>query len=300
MGSSKTTKSYLMFITSMLIFGTIGLFRKYISLPSGSLACTRGLLGGIFLLIFVAVKKHKLQRLKTKQILLLAITGGIMGLNWIALFESYNYTAVSTATMCYYMQPTIVILVSPIFFRERLTLKNALCALVAIIGMVFISGIADGGAISAEDTTGILLGLGAAVLYAAVIVLNKKVPVDDAYGKTVIQLFAAGIILLPYVFLTENPFAVRLDITSAVIVFIVGIFHTCIAYVLYFGSMKDLKSQSIAVLGYIDPVFALLLSALALGEKLTLLGVIGSILIIGSAVISEINLGSLKNKIAAK
>lgn len=282
-------KSYMMLISSMLIFGTIGIFRKYIPLSSGMIAFFRGLLGSAFLLIFFAAKGHKAQRIEKKKLLMLTVTGAILGLNWILLFEAYNYTSVATATMCYYMQPTIVILLSPITFQERITIKKGFCAIASIIGMVFVSGMMDNAGINAQDITGILCGLGAAVFYSLVVIMNKKVQIKDVYEKTIIQLASSAIILIPYLLLTENWSAIALDTMAVVMVLIIGIVHTGIAYALYFGSMKDLKAQSIAVLSYIDPVFALLLSAGVLHEKLSVFGVAGAVLILGSALISEIN-----------
>ena len=282
-------KSYMMLISSMLIFGTIGIFRKYIPLSSGMIAFFRGLLGSAFLFIFFAVKGHKTHRIEKKKLLMRTVTGAILGLNWILLFEAYNYTSVATATMCYYMQPTIVILLSPITFQERITIKKGFCAIASIIGMVFVSGMMDNAGINAQDITGILCGLGAAVFYSLVVIMNKKVQIKDVYEKTIIQLASSAIILIPYLLLTENWSAIALDTMAVVMVLIIGIVHTGIAYALYFGSMKDLKAQSIAVLSYIDPVFALLLSAGVLHEKLSVFGVAGAVLILGSALISEIN-----------
>lgn len=285
----KNVKSYLMIISAMLIFGTIGIFRRYIPLSSGMLAFTRGLLGSALLILFLFAKGHKWHRIEKKSQLLLAVTGIVIGLNWILLFEAYNYTTVSTATMCYYMQPTIVILLSPILLHERITPKKLICAITAIIGMVCVSGVAEKGGIGAQDTIGILCGLGAAALYATVIILNKKIQIEDAYEKTIIQLISATIILIPYLFLTEDWAAIQLNKLAILMVLVVGIVHTGIAYALYFGSMKELKAQSIAVLSYIDPVFALLLSAAVLHERLSVFGVVGAVLIIGSALVSEFN-----------
>ena len=125
--------------------------------------------------------------------------------------------------------------------------------------------------------------------------MNKKVQVEDAYAKTIIQLASAAIILIPYLLITEDFSAISLNGLAIVMVLIVGIVHTGIAYAMYFGSMKDLKAQTVAVLSYIDPVFALLLSALVLHEKLTLFGIIGAVLVIGSALVSETDTGR-KNK----
>lgn len=287
--SSNSSKSYVMIISSMLIFGTIGIFRRYIPISSGLLAFSRGLLGGMFLLLFVLARGRKLGHIERKKLLLLAVTGAVMGMNWICLFEAYNYTAVSTATMCYYMQPTIVILLSPLVFREKITLKKLLCAIAAVVGMVFVSGMMEGEGVQAQDVKGILYGLAAAALYASVVIMNKKVQVDDDYEKTIIQLISAAVILIPYLLLTENWSDISLNTSAIVMVIIVGIVHTAVAYALYFGSMRGLKAQSVAVLSYIDPVFALLLSAIVLGEKLSAFGIFGAVLVIGSAVISEIS-----------
>lgn len=281
-------KSYLAIISAMLIFGTLGIFRRYIPLSSAMLALFRGLLGSAFLLILVFAKGGRLQKLTGRTLLLLAVTGAIMGLNWMLLFEAYNYTSVATATMCYYMQPTIVILLSPLVFRERLTPKKLFCAVAAIIGMVFVSGILSGNGFQTQDIKGILFGLGAAALYSAVVILNKKVVVEDVYEKSIIQLAAAAVILIPYLLLTEDISQIELTGTAVGMVLLVGIVHTGIAYALYFGSMKNLKAQSIAVMSYIDPVFALFLSAIVLHEKMSVFGMVGAILIIGSAIVSEV------------
>lgn len=286
---NKNMKSYLMFISSMLIFGTVGIFRKYIPLSSGMIAFFRGLLGSAFLLILFVVKGHKTNKIEKKELFWLIVTGAVLGLNWMLLFEAYHYTSVAIATMCYYMQPTIVILLSPIVFKEQITIKKLFCAIAAIIGMVFVSGMMDNAGISAQDLTGILCGLGAAVFYSLVIILNKKVQIQDVYEKTIIQLISSAMILIPYLLLTENWSGITLDTTAVIMVLTIGMVHTGIAYALYFGSMKDLKAQSIAVLSYIDPVFALLLSASVLHEKISLPGIIGALLIIGSALVSEIS-----------
>ncbi len=285
----KNGRAYLMLISSMLIFGTIGIFRKYISLSSGMLAFSRGIIGSAFLFAFVRLRGNRLEKLGGKTLGLLILTGALIGFNWIFLFESYNYTSVATATMCYYMQPTILMILSPLAFREPLTPKKAVCASAAILGMVFVSGVADGKGIRASEFKGIAFGLSAAVLYASVIVLNKKTPVADAYTKTIVQLLTAALVLIPYLLITEDFSAIRISATEALAVAVVGLVHTGFAYAMYFGSMAHLKAQSIAVLSYIDPVSALLLSALILHERLSAFGIVGAVLILGSAFASEMD-----------
>ncbi|MCI7370032.1 MAG: DMT family transporter [Firmicutes bacterium] len=280
-------KSYIALVASMLMFGTLGIVRRYIPLSSAMLAMCRGVLGSVFLIFFVLVRGGKLKLPECRTALRLVLTGAIMGLNWMLLFEAYNYTTVAAATMCYYMQPTIVILLSPLVFRERLGAKRLACAGAAIVGMLFVSGVLSGGAGQMQDIRGIIFGLGAAVFYATVIILNKKVVVEDVYAKTIIQLAGAALVMIPYVLITEGVPELALTPADIGLVLLVGVVHTGVTYALYFGSMQRLRAQTVAVLSYIDPVFALLLSAAVLHESLTPLGIVGAVLIIGSAIISE-------------
>ena len=285
------SRSVWMFISSMLIFGTIGIFRRYIPLPSAFLAFSRGILGGLFLVLFLKLKRRKpAGKLPVQTVLRLAVSGAVMGVNWILLFEAYNYTTVAVATLCYYMQPTIVVLLSPVIFQERLTLRKGACAAVAVVGMVLVSGVTGGGGPQAGDPRGILFGLGAAVCYAAVVIMNKKITGVEAFQKTKIQLLSAGIVMIPYLLLTGGFSAEGVSALTVILLLTVGIVHTGIAYVLYFGSFDGLKAQSAAILSYIDPVAALLFSALFLREPLSLPGIAGAVMIIGSAVVSEIRI----------
>ena len=285
-------RSTWMFISSMLIFGTIGIFRRSIPLPSAFLAFSRGILGSLFLLAFLKLKRKKTEeKLPAHTVLWLAVSGAVMGVNWILLFEAYNHTTVAVATLCYYMQPTIVVLLSPVIFREKLTLRKGVCAAVAVAGMVLVSGVIDGGSPQAGDPQGVLFGLGAAVCYAAVVIMNKKITGVEAFQKTKIQLLSAGIVMIPYLLLTGGFSVEGVSALTVILLFTVGLVHTGIAYVLYFGSLDGLKAQSAAIFSYIDPVAALFFSALFLREPLSLSGIAGAAMIIGSAAVSEIHAG---------
>lgn len=293
----KSYYSYLLFVGSMLIFGTIGIFRKYIPVSSGILACARGLIGAGFLLIYCLIfRKRSGKGIDGKNFIKLVIVGMAIGINWILLFEAYKFTKVGTATLCYYMQPTIVVILAPIFLKERLTVKKAICGIVSIVGMVLVSGIVNGHGNGVADITGILFGLGAAVFYASVVIMSKKIQVEDAYLKTIIQLFSAAVVLIPYILVSEDFSSISLDKVSLVMILVVGVVHTGIAYAMYFAGMHGLKAQSVAVLSYIDPVSALVLSAVLLNEAMDFLGIVGAVLIIGAAIISETDVSFLKLK----
>ena len=277
-----------MYIASLLIVGTIGVFRRGIPFSSGLLAFVRGLLGALSLVLFVKLRGRRIGHgIERRKLLLLVITGFALSFNWMLLFEAYTYTTVATATLCYYFQPTIVILLSPLLFGERLTLKKLVCAVIAIIGMVFVSGVTRQGGLPAGHMKGIAYGLGAACLYALVVILNKKITGVDAYEKTIIELFSAALAMLPYLLLTEDFGAIRLNGRLVLLLLVAGVIYTGLTYALYFGSMDVLKAQSIAILGYLDPVVALLVSALLLHESLSASGLLGAVLILGAAVFCE-------------
>ncbi|MCR5760419.1 MAG: DMT family transporter [Sphaerochaetaceae bacterium] len=274
-------------VVSMLVFGTIGIFRRYIPLPSAFLAFARGMLGGLYLFVFTRIRNRgKHEKIEKKNLILLIVSGAFIGFNWMFLFEAYNYTTVAVATLCYYMQPTIVMVLSPVFFREKLTGKKALCAVVAVLGMVLVSGVLESS--RNTDIRGVLFGLGAAVLYASVVMINKKIVGVDAYEKTMVQLLSAGSVMIPYLLLTSGFTGGVFTVSSVVLLLVVGIFHTGIAYVMYFGSMEALPVQTVAILSYIDPVSATLFSALLLKEEMSLLSAVGAVMIIGSAIVSEL------------
>ena len=280
------TRSLAAFVASMLIFGTVGVLRRYIPLPSALLAFVRGVVGGLFLLLYARVgRKGTYERLPGRVLARLLLIGAMLGVNWILLFEAYSHTTVAVATLCYYMEPTMVMLLSPLLFGERLTGRKALCAAVSVGGMALVSGVVGQG--GAGSLWGVLLGLGAACFYAGVVILNKRTPGIDPYQRTTILLLAAGVVMVPYLLLTGGFTGGGASWTSLLLLLVLGVVHTGLAYALYFGSMEGLRVQTIAVFSYIDPVSALLFSTLLLREPLRPLGILGAVMIIGSALVSE-------------
>ena len=278
-----------MLIASMAIWGSLGLFRRAIPLPSSVLAFVRGVAGSLFLILFVKARGGRVNAGMTrKQIAWFGTAGAIMAFNWILLFDAYNYTSVAVATLCYYMMPVFVTLASALLFGEKLTARKLLCVAVCVAGMLLVTGVAEGDAPTGSEIRGIVMGLAAAVLYSTVVLMNKKMPGMDAYEKTIVQLIGAAVIMVPYILVTEDVTALSLDGRGALMLFIVAAVHTGLAYALYFGCMDDLKAQTVAIFSYVDPIVAVLLSAFVLGEPLSALGVLGVVLVLGAAVVSEL------------
>ena len=284
---NEVTRARLSLIASMCIFGTIGLVRRYLPVPSGFLAMARGLLGALFLLALVHLRGNRLDRDAIRPMLSrLLLSGAMIGFNWILLFEAYRYTTVAIATLCYYMAPVFILIAVPFVLRERLTLRKALCVLAALLGMALVSGVS--GSAGAVDWRGILCGLGAAVLYACVVIVNKFIRYVPAYNKTIVQIVTAGAVLIPYVIVVEGFSEVHFTPTVVLMLLLTGLVHTGCAYALYFGSIDALSAQTLALLSYLDPVIAILLSALVLRERMTGAQAIGAILILCAAVVAEL------------
>lgn len=285
---SAVKKSRLMIAASMMIFGTIALFVRNISVTSAEIALYRAalatvLLGGFFL---VTGSKIDLRAIR-KELPLLLFSGMAMGINWILLFEAYRYTTVSVATLSYYFAPVIVTLVCPILFKEKMGAKQWICFVMSTVGIVLITGIGDLSG-SNRHFTGILFGLGAAVLYATVVLLNKFIKGVSGVHRTFLQFAAALLTLLPYVLLTSGFTLGNLDASGWISLVVVGVVHSGIAYCLYFSALKDIPGQEAAILSYIDPLVAVAVSVFVLGEQLTLTQLIGGILILGFTLYNEI------------
>lgn len=276
-------------LTSMAIFGTVGIFVRFIPMASAGIAFCRGVLGCIFLLALMALtgKKPNLEDMKRNG-WVLAISGAAIGINWILLFESYRYTTVAIATICYYLAPAFVTLASPLV-GEKLTVKKLVCIGVALVGMVFVSGVLQGN--QESSFLGVVLGVGAAVFYASVILLNKKLSPIGAYDKTLCQLGAASVVVAPYILLTGGIYFGDMAPVSWIMLAVLGVVHTGFAYALYFGAIRDVNAQTAAILSYLDPVLSILLSALILRERLDIFSLIGAMLILGSALYSELPTG---------
>ena len=284
---NQQTAARLKLIVVMLLFGTIGIFVRTLAMPSSIIALVRGIIGSIFLLLVVFARRTGIDMSAVKRNWWkLLLSGGCIGVNWILLFEAYRFTTVATATLCYYLQPVIVVLGSALVLKEKLSIRKLLCVLVAILGMIPVSGVLES-IPTAGEVTGILLATGAALLYGINILTNKTMQGLSPFDMTIFCMITATLTLLPYTLLTEDWSAIVWEPQSLLLLLVVGIIHTGVAYALYYSALEKMKAQEVAIYGYIDPICAILLSALLLSEPLTVGIVIGAVMILGATYISE-------------
>jgi drug/metabolite transporter (DMT)-like permease len=285
----------VLMIISMVIFGTIGPFVKMIPLPSEEIALYRAILATLLIGCVLIVTRQKIPFSKIKkQLPLLILSGVAMGFNWILLFQAYNYTSVSVATLSYYFAPSIVTLVCPIIFKEKMTKKAWLCFIMSTLGIVLITNLQSEGA-GKSNLIGVAFGLSAALLYSSVILLNKFIKGVSDLHRTFLQFISAVLVLVPFVAFSSG-FHITTVLSSRAFIYllIVGLVHTGITYCMYFSAIKDLSGQETAVLSYIDPLVAVLASVLILKEEITLLQIAGGLLILGFALYNELSLSKKK------
>lgn len=280
----------LMFTVSMVIFGTIGLFVKNIPLPTGEIALYRALLAVLLVGGYLLITKKRISfKDCKKELALLLLSGAAMGFNWIFLFSAYKCTTVSVATLSYYFAPVIVTVLSPLLFKEKMTLKKIVCFIFSTAGLILITGLGNLGG-NLMHIKGISFGIGAAILYAAVMLLNKAIKGIGGIERTFLQFVSAAVVLVPYVLLTDGINITSLHTKGFIFLIIVGLVHTGVTYLMYFSSLKELEGQQAAVLSYIDPLVAVLVSVLILKEEITLTQIIGGALILIFTFLNEINI----------
>lgn len=280
-------KYKLKYISAVFIYGTIGLFIHYVSLPSEIVVLARGIIGTLFILLYLKLSKRSLNKEAIKaNAKYLLLSGFALGLNWVFLFASYQVSTIAIGSLCNYMAPIILIALSPILYKEKISIQKLLCVIGAVIGIVLVSGILEVN--SAVNPLGVILGLLAAVGFVLIVIFNRKLKGVSVYDKVVVQLGTSALTVLPYAIISNIGHPLVVDTRSLIIILILGIFHTGFAYCLYFGSINEIPVQAMAILGYIEPVMSVLISALLLSEPITLYGIVGAILILVSACISEI------------
>lgn len=274
---------YGIYILAMLIFGTNGYLVAHLSLQGSQIVLVRTLVGGLLLTAIVLLRggfDREAVRAEWRDLLF----GGVaLGLNWVALFTAYRLLNVSLATLIYYAGPMLVLLFSPLLFRESLTPQKIAAVVIVAAGLFCITGSITSAGMS---LTGLLAAVLSALFYASLIIFNKRIVKTGGMQTAALELDVAFVVVLIYVLLIAGiPRPLKADIPYLLVL---GLVNTGIAYMLYFTGLQKLPGQSVALISYVDPVSALVFSALLLHETMTPLQVLGAVLIIGGALLGEL------------
>ena len=284
---SKQTSTYLKLILSMVVFGSMGLFVLAIHLPSNEIVLVRMGLGCLVILAVIAKHKEKFDWAAIRKNLLWMVSGGIcLGLGCVFYFEGYRNTTVSIATLIFYSGPVLMMLLSPLLFKEKLTVYKLLGVFAALSGIVLINGTAP---ISGSNPgKGVICTLLAVVLCQSLLYCNKRITGIPYLQLTLIEMLAAFAALLPYVIITHEGPIVIPPVKEIICLLTLGIVHGGWGYYVFFSSVQLLRAQSVILISYVEPFSALVLSAIFLQERLTLLQIIGAVLLLCGAAYGEV------------
>lgn len=278
-------KAFFKYIFALLLFGSNGIVASFIDLSSQNIVLLRTLIGSILLIAIFFISGGKLTFYKQKrQFLFLAVSGIAMGTSWMFLYEAYARIGVSIASLLYYCGPVIVMALSPLLFKEKLTANKVLGFLAVLIGVILINGNAFDGK---GDLFGIACGLLSAVMYAFMVICNKKAKDIVGLENSMLQLTIAFLTVAIFVGLKQG-YAMQIAPTSIVPIFILGLLNTGIGCYFYFSSIGKLNVQTVAICGYLEPLSAVLFSVAFLKETMLPLQIIGAVLTIGGAMIGEL------------
>lgn len=286
----ETTSAKLSIAAAAFIFGTIGAFSRMVTMPTAVTTMCRGLIAGPLLLLVLRLQGKRLDREAiARHFWELVLSGLLLATAMITLFEAYRYLSVAVATMFYHMAPVFFVALAPLFFGERMTNRKILCIATAVFGVMLVSGILETGLPKTlQEAKGMLFGLACALSYTVVLIINKKTTDVPALDKTIVQILAFGLVLLPVNLLSGAFSQVILSPASIFATLVMAVFHTAIGYRLYFGALEQLPANTAAIFTYTEPVTAVLMSAFVLREPMTPLNALGILLVLGAAVCNEL------------
>lgn len=278
-------RAYTKYILALLLFGTNGIVASRIALSSYEIVLLRTMIGSILLIALFLLNKGRFQFYRRKKdFLFLAISGMAMGISWMFLYEAYQQIGVSLSSLLYYCGPVIVMALSPLLFREKLTLPKIFGFALVLLGLVLVNGNIVG---DTQSHWGILCGILSAVMYAFMVICNKKALQITGMENATLQLTVSFLTVAVFVTAVKG---IQVDATSADLpwILLLGLVSTGIGCYFYFSSINDLPVQTVAICGYLEPLSAVVFSVLLLKEAMSLTQVIGAALIIGGAVLGSI------------
>lgn len=273
----------------MMLFGTIGTLSRFINMPSSVICLGRAFFGVIAILAVISLRRERTDAEAIRRnIGWLVLSSVLMCANWICQFEAFKYTTIAVSTLCYYMQPVFYILASAVVLKERLSPKKMACVVIAFCGMILVSGVLQTG-LHLSELRGVIFGVTGGFFYAMVVLINKYMKDISPMNTTIMQLALVSVIMLPYSALTGAFSSVSVTVTGIVCLLVLGFLHTGVGYMIYFDAVNKLPAQTVGILSYIDPVEAVLLSALFLREPISAAAVAGAVMILGAAAYSELS-----------
>jgi len=277
-------RAYFKYILALLLFGSNGVAASHIGLTSYEIVLLRSLLGSILLIVIFFFAKLKLTALRHKKdMIYIALSGMAMGADWLFLFEAFAQIGVSIGTLINYLGPVIVVAISPLLFKERITGFKLMALFMVLLGVFFISGQA---VIQGSSTWGLICAGLSAISYAAMVIFNKKSRQVTGLENATLQLLFAFLTVAVFFGLKQG-FYIEIAAGDWLPILWIGLLNTGVGCYLYFSSIGNLPVQTVAICGYLEPLSAVVFSLIFLHETMFPLQVLGAALIIGGALFGE-------------
>ena len=278
-------RAFVKYLCALLLFGLNGIVASHIALNSYEIVFLRTLIGSVLLICVFLIGKGRFHwKAHKRDVVFIVLSGAAMGTSWMFLYEAYQQIGVSFASLLYYCGPVIVMILSPLIFRERLTMPKVAGFLIVLVGIALVNGKMAAGS---GTTRGLLCGAMSAVMYFFMVTLNKQSREIVGLENALIQLTVSFLAVAVFVGI-KQAFVIHVPASSWPWILVLGIVNTGIGCYLYFSPLSKLPVQTVAVCGYLEPLSAVIFAALLLGEKMTALQYIGAVCIIGGAMIGEL------------
>ena len=278
-------KAFIKYLCALLLFGLNGIVASQISMTSYEIVFLRTLIGSVFLAVLFLLTKEKLTIKKHPRDLVFIVVSGIaMGTSWMFLYEAYQQIGVSLSSLLYYCGPVIVMILSPLIFKEKLTLPKILGFIIVLGGVFLVNGKA---AISGGNSWGLFCGGMSALMYFMMVTFNKQSKNITGMENSLIQTAVSFLTVAVFVGFKQH-FVMSIPAEDWIWILILGLVNTGLGCYLYFSPLAKLPVQTVAVCGYLEPLSAVIFAALILGETMTLFQILGAVSIIGGAMIGEL------------
>lgn len=275
-------KSLLQVHFAVFLLGFSGLFGKLTTVSIFTLILGRSVFSFLSLGSFLNFQKKSIAIENKKDLYFLFSLGAILALHWLTFFYSIKLSTVAIGLLTFSTFPIFVTFLEPLFFKEKLLLKNIFIAFLAFVGVAFVIPNFD---ISNSDTVGAFWGIVSGFVYALFAIGNRKVV--KKYSSLIVSLYeqlSVVMILAPYYLLIAKE---TVPFKEVILIALLGIIFTAFAHTLAIEALKNIKAQTSSVIFCLEPFYAIILASILLDEIPSPKTLIGGVIILGTVLFSN-------------
>ena len=261
-------------------WGFIAVIVRGVDLSATALAFYRVALAAVAIVIGLAIiRRLDLLRVAASRWRLLA-SGAGLAVHWFLFFQTIKLASVAVAVLLVYTAPLFLALLAPLVLPER----RSLVALAALVpGGAGVTLIALGEGAESPRPLAIVLGFGAALSYALLVIINKDLTTRLHFTTIAFWNAAIGaLVLAPFVPVAGDAIPAGAELAYLALL---GVIFTAASANLYIWLLRRVTAQAVGILSYLEPVSAALLAWAILHEPLGASVIIGGALIIAAGLL---------------